>query len=364
MADRLVEDGFKELGYEYVNIDDCWSELERHPLTNRLEANKQRFPSGIKALADYVHSKGLKLGLYGDMGSKTCGGYPGFWNGSAELFAVDAQTFAEWGIDSLKVDGCYMGDHTREFDWQFPAFGEELAKSGRDILYSCEWPLYQLEEGIKPNYTAMASNCNLIRNFFDVTDSWGTILRVVDYMANNQDEFASNQGPGAFFDPDMLVIGNYGLSYEQSRAQMAWWALFSAPLYMSNDLRQLRPEMREILLNKHLIKVNQDPLGALGKRVVINRRTDVEVWVKPMAEDHFAVAYFNIRALGSPVYISYNLNDILPPSPRLANKYAIYDLFDDAKKLGVISRGKNMELLVNPSGGVRMVRLVPVPTPV
>ena len=150
MADRMAEDGFKEVGYEYVMIDDCWSEMERDKLTGRLVPDRKRFPNGIKGnhqmtafslghteylisfvkigLADYVHSKGLKLGLYGDMGTLTCGGYPVLWNGSTSLFDIDAQSLAEWGVDSFKVDGCYMADKTLDFDWMFPMFGEALKK--------------------------------------------------------------------------------------------------------------------------------------------------------------------------------------------------------------------------------------------
>lgn len=135
-ADRMAADGWKDVGYEYVNIDDCWSEMVRDPTTNKLVANQQRFPSGIKALADYVHAKGLKLGIYGDMGTKTCAGYPGFWNGSETLFDLDTKTFAEWGIDSLKVDGCNWSGHTGDFDWMFPHFGNALANSG-EVTLNC-----------------------------------------------------------------------------------------------------------------------------------------------------------------------------------------------------------------------------------
>lgn len=129
MADRLVNDGYKDLGYEYVNIDDCWSELERHPVTKELIPDKKRFPGGIKALADYVHSKGLKLGIYGDVGTKTCGGYPGLiTENKTTYFDIDAATFASWGIDSYKVDGCFA--NATDLNWMYIKLGKALNATG------------------------------------------------------------------------------------------------------------------------------------------------------------------------------------------------------------------------------------------
>ncbi|KAI1300205.1 Alpha-N-acetylgalactosaminidase [Halotydeus destructor] len=359
MADRMAADGWKDVGYEYVNIDDCWSEMQRDA-TGRLVANSTRFPNGIKGLADYVHSKGLKLGLYGDLGTYTCGGYPGLWTGSADQFEIDAQTLADWGVDSFKVDGCYMGDETKSFDWMFPAFGRALNKTGRPILYSCEWGLYQLMEGIQPNYAAVADSCNTFRPYYDTSDAWVKILDVVDFVADRQDKFAAIQRPGAFFDPDMVVIGNYGLSPSQARAHFALWAIMGAPLYMSNDLRRISDQDKAILQNKALIAVNQDPLAALGKRVKLDKNDgkNVEVWAKPLTDGGFAVAYFNMRTQGSPIYISYKLKEVAPNGTNFVRSYKVLDLYTGEKQC--LDSKDDLKLLVEPSGGVSIVRFYPI----
>lgn len=147
MADRLASDGYKELGYEYVNVDDCWSELERDPVTKELVPDKKRFPSGIKALADYVHSKGLKFGIYGDIGTKTCGGYPGFTTeNKTTYFDIDTATFASWGIDSLKVDGCYA--NTTDFTWLYPKLGKALNNTGIALISNLKHCLKVLKNTI------------------------------------------------------------------------------------------------------------------------------------------------------------------------------------------------------------------------
>lgn len=168
----------------------------------------------------------------------------------------------------------------------YPQFGALLNKTGRPMIYSCSWPAYQLEKGTKvhftnycsltlvnlirplqPNYAAIGEACNLWRNFDDIDDSWDSVLTIMDYYGDNQDDLIPFAGPGKWNDPDMLIIGNFGLSYEQSKAQMAIWATLASPLLMSNDLRSIRPEYKAILLNKEVIAVNQDPLGVQGRRV-------------------------------------------------------------------------------------------------
>ncbi|CAL1263604.1 unnamed protein product [Larinioides sclopetarius] len=260
MADRMVADGYKDAGYEYINVDDCWMDMNRDSY-NRLKPDPVRFSSGIKALADYVHSKGLKLGIYTDCGNKTCAGYPG----SLGYFDVDAKTFAEWGIDMLKVDGCYA--EPTVMDDLYPQITTALNQSGRPIVFSCSWPAYQVGAGIDPDYTAIAKHCNLWRNFDDIEDSWESVLSIVDFYAAHQDELVSAAGPGHWNDPDMILGGNFGLSYDEAKAQLALWAIMASPLLMSNDLRSIEPKFKELLLNKDVIAVNQDSLGIMGKRI-------------------------------------------------------------------------------------------------
>ncbi|UYV66838.1 hypothetical protein LAZ67_4003042 [Cordylochernes scorpioides] len=237
-ADLLVELGYKDLGYVYVNIDDCWMEMQRDNLTDRLVADKKRFPNGIKALADYVHQKGLKLGIYTDIGTKTCGGYPG----TQDHYDIDAQTLAEWEIDMLKVDGCY-------------ANASDFAVG---ISRKLMW---------QKDYVAIAEHCNIWRNWDDIEDSWASITSIAKYFGDRGDAMVPTAGPGNYHDPDMLVIGNYGLSCPEAQVQMSIWAILAAPLLISADLQQVPPCHEAVLKNKDLIAANQDPLGMMGERV-------------------------------------------------------------------------------------------------
>ncbi|KAI1302358.1 Alpha-N-acetylgalactosaminidase [Halotydeus destructor] len=387
MSDHLAADGYLAAGYEYVNVDDCWAEKARDPVTQQLVADGRRFPGGIAHLADYAHDRGLKFGIYGDIGTLTCGGYPGFSQPDTELtnyFLLDMITFSNWGIDSLKVDGCYAS--TDSFQRLYPRLGGALNYTGRPILYGCSWPAYQIGE--KVDYESIERTCNLWRNFDDIEDSWQSVLSIIDFYAKNQDLFSAINGPGGWFDPDMLIIGNFGLSLEQSRAQMAFWSLWSAPLLMSNDLRSISTDHRAILLNSHLIAVDQDELGVMGRKVY--DQGGIEIWAKAMTPvingkyHSFAVVYFNRRTLGSVAWVSQPLNSILngtathssSSSPSFASRlssssffpfpaamaaiYNVYDLFDDGHLVAKLGPSDNLTLLVNPSGSVRMVKLVPI----
>merc|ERR1712176_413864 len=159
MADMMVVGGWKEVGYTYVMLDDCWSS-DKRSTSGELQPDPQRFPSGIKALADYVHKLGLKFGIYADYGNLTCGGYPG----SLGHLETDAKTFASWGVDYVKVDGCYSDPKT--MDEGFREFGRALNATGRPMVYQCEWPLYQSVNGIVPEYKSVRATCNLWRNFY------------------------------------------------------------------------------------------------------------------------------------------------------------------------------------------------------
>ncbi|KAF8790285.1 alpha-N-acetylgalactosaminidase-like [Argiope bruennichi] len=347
MAERMVADGYKDAGYEYINVDDCWMDMNRDS-SDRLKPDPVRFPSGIKALADYVHSKGLKLGIYTDCGNKTCAGYPG----SLGYFDVDAKTFADWGIDMLKVDGCYA--EPTVMDDLYPQITVALNQSGRPIVFSCSWPAYQVGAGIDPDYAAIAQHCNLWRNFDDIEDSWDSVLSIVDFYAAHQDELVAAAGPGHWNDPDMILGGNFGLSYDEARAQFALWAIMASPLLMSNDLRSIEPKFKALLLNKDVIAVNQDPLGIMGKRIYNNNK--VEIWSRPISPVNksgkysFALVFFNRRTLGGPVSVSANIESLGLDN---VNCYDVRDLFStEASRKYCPS--DNITLSVNPSG-VRMV---------
>ncbi|XP_061643918.1 alpha-galactosidase A isoform X1 [Phyllopteryx taeniolatus] len=290
MADIMAAEGWKEAGYRYVCIDDCWMGPSRDA-GGRLQADPRRFQGGIKKLADYVHSKGLKLGIYADVGRTTCAGYPG----SLGHYDTDAQTFAEWEVDLLKFDGCSMDGTLLEEG--YVNMSKALNRTGRPILYSCEWPLYEWPFQ-KPNYNAVAETCNQWRNFADVYDSWSSIKSILDWTVTHQDIIVPSAGPGGWNDPDMLVIGNFGLSLDQQESHMALWAIMAAPLLMSNDLRSICRRSKELLQNRHIISISQDKLGKQGFRTA--KVEHFEVWERPLSNGRLAIAALNTQEIGGP----------------------------------------------------------------
>ncbi|XP_033070890.1 alpha-galactosidase A isoform X1 [Trachypithecus francoisi] len=291
MAELMVSDGWKDAGYEYLCIDDCWMAPQRD-LEGRLQADPQRFPHGIRQLANYVHSKGLKLGIYADVGNKTCAGFPG----SFGYYDIDAQTFADWGVDLLKFDGCYC-DSLEKLADGYKHMSLALNRTGRSIVYSCEWPLYMWPFQ-KPNYTEIRQYCNHWRNFADIDDSWKSIKSILDWTSFNQERIVDVAGPGGWNDPDMLVIGNFGLSWNQQVTQMALWAIMAAPLFMSNDLRHISPQAKALLQDKDVIAINQDPLGKQGYQ--LRQGDNFEVWERPLSDLAWAVAVINRQEIGGP----------------------------------------------------------------
>lgn len=290
MADRMAADGYRDAGYLGVHIDDCWMGRERDKMSGRLIPDPQRFPGGMRKLAKYMHDRGLKFGIYEDYGTKTCAGFPGSYG----YIKIDADTFADWQVDYLKLDGCNI-----ELDLMpigYPEMGRALNATGRPIVYSCSWPAYLIDQPQKVDYKVIGDHCHTWRNFDDINSSWKSIRSIIDYYDHNQDKHIPTHGPGRWHDPDMLVIGNAGITVDMSKAQMTVWSIWAAPLIMSNDLRTISPEQRAILLNKRVIAVNQDPMGIMG-RLVANT-TDIGVYVKPVHpligdRSSFAVAILN-----------------------------------------------------------------------
>jgi len=346
MADLLVSEGYAAAGYEYINVDDCWLAKTRDA-SGRLQADPERFPSGIKALASYVHSKGLKFGIYEDYGNYTCAGYPGILG----YLEKDANTFAEWDVDYVKLDGCYS--HPVDMDQGYPEFGYYLNRTGRTMMYSCSWPVYQIYSGIEPNYTSIKSSCNLWRNFDDIQDSWQSIQTIIDYYGDNQDVIVPNAGPGHWNDPDMLIVGNFGLSFEQSRSQMALWAIWASPLLMSVDLRTIKPDYKAILQNRKIIAVNQDILGIQGRRIYKDR--GIEIWARPITpvvrvDFSYAIVFLNRRTDGTPSEVSVINREL---GLTHAAGYRVEDLYTD-KDYGILLPDDKITVDVNPSGCVML----------
>jgi len=283
MADAMVKSGMKDAGYEYINIDDCWLASTRDANGNLLPDPK-RFPSGIKALADYVHSLGLKFGIYEDTGNKTCGGYPG----SEGHYQQDAQTYAEWGVDYVKLDGCYtpVSDMKSIYTQNSQAFN----KTGRPMVFSCSWPAYANLQNITTPYDYIVTICNLWREWYDIRDSFESWTEILDYQESaNLYQWA---GPGNWNDPDMLEVGNGNQTDDEYRSHFSLWAMLAAPLIAGNDLRSMTQNTIDILTAPEVIAVDQDSLGKQGRRVAIQNKS-LEVWARALSDGGTAVALFN-----------------------------------------------------------------------
>jgi alpha-galactosidase len=287
MADTMVKSRMKDAGYQYVVIDDCW-QVSRDANAN-IVVDAQRFPHGMKAVADYVHSLGLKFGIYSDAGSKTCAGRPG---GLGHEYQ-DAVMYAFWGVDYLKYDWC--NTTTQDAKASYANIRQALDATGRPIVLSiCEWGKAQ------PWLWGAEVGGNLWRTTGDIQDRWGGkekwkdgsccsngVMAILDEQVGLQ----SYAGPGHWNDPDMLEVGNGGMTTTEYRSHFSLWAILAAPLIAGNDLRNMSPEIHDILTNKEVIAVDQDPMGREGRRVW--KDGDLEVWAKQMQDGSRAVALLN-----------------------------------------------------------------------
>jgi alpha-galactosidase len=289
VADIFIEKGLKDAGYEYVVIDDGW-QIDRDENGNII-ANPEKFPSGIRALADYIHSKGLKFGIYSDAGYKTCGGFPG----SLGYEYQDARTYARWGVDYLKYDWCNTG-HQNAPD-SYLLMKNALIKAGRPIVFSiCEW-------GTSQPWEWAPEVGNLWRTTFDIRPCWdcgekgiSRGMQIENFLGftkilDLQVGLESHAGPGHWNDPDMLEVGNGELTNNENVAHFSLWCILAAPLMLGNDVRNMSDEVLEIVTNKEMIAVNQDKLGRQGKKV--RDDGDFEVWSKELADGSRAVLLFN-----------------------------------------------------------------------
>ena len=277
MADAMASNGMKDAGYVYVNIDDTW-EAGRDAQGN-IQTNS-KFPD-MKALADYVHNKGLKIGIYSSPGPKTCAGYEGSYQHEEQ----DAKTWAAWGVDYLKYDWCSAEKVYKPADMQgvYKKMGDALKATGRPIVYSlCQYGLQNVWEW------GASVGGNLWRTTGDIEDNWKSISTIGFDKQVGHEKYA---GPGHWNDPDMLEIGNGGMSGPEYRTHMTLWAMLAAPLLAGNDLRDMNPATKEILLNKEVIAIDQDKLGRQGRRV--SKEAGAEMWMRPLENGDLAVALFN-----------------------------------------------------------------------
>ncbi len=305
-ADALVSNGMKAAGYVYVNIDDCWQGKRDekgfvHP--------NERFPD-MKALAGFVHSKGLKLGIYSSPGPKTCAGY----EGSLGHEEQDAQTYAEWGIDYLKYDYCsFKGDVPAQIA-AYKKMHDALARTGRSIVFSlCQYGMDRVWSW------GPSVGGNLWRTTDDIEDNY-TRMAYIGFGQNGLERFA---GPGHWNDPDMLEVGNGKMTTEEYRTHMSLWCLLAAPLLAGNDLTKMTPETIALLTNPEVVAVDQDPAGMQGYRV--SQEGPLEVWVKPLADRSRAVGLFNRGE--SPAEVRVHFRDIeMGDSAQVRDLWARQDL--------------------------------------
>ena len=326
MADAIASSGMRDAGYQYVNIDDCW-QVSRDA-SGTIVADPARFSSGIKALADYVHGKGLKLGIYTDAGTETCQGRPGSFNHELQ----DAKTYAAWGVDYVKVDWCHAEGLDPEV--QYAKFRDALAQAGRPIVFSiCDW-------GVKAPWRWGPKTGNLWRTTGDISDNYDR-MSLIGFSQNGLEKFA---GRGHWNDPDMLEVGNGGMNRDEYRTHMALWALLAAPLLAGNDLRSMNAETKELLTNPEIIAVDQDKKGVQGHRVW--EEGSLEIWAKPLADGSQAVGLFNRTE--APFKITLELRSIGAPSSA-----KIRDLWEH-KDLGTVKDSYTVEV---PKHGVVMLKV-------
>ncbi|MGD0125932.1 MAG: glycoside hydrolase family 27 protein [Terriglobia bacterium] len=275
-ADAIVDTGMKDAGYIYINIDDTW-QGQRNSQGN-ITANR-KFPD-MKALAEYVHSKGLKIGIYSGPGPKTCAGFEGSYGHEEQ----DAKTFADWGFDYLKYDWCSAGRIYKDEDMQavYQKMGDALLKAGRPIVYS----LCQYGRADVWNWGAKVGG-NLWRTTGDISDHW----KSMEEIGFRQFAIAPYDRPGHWNDPDMLEVGNGGMSDDEYRTHMSLWSLLAAPLLAGNDLRSMSAETRAILMNREVIAIDQDPDAKPVKKILEQGSTVIAA--RPLSDNSVAVGLFN-----------------------------------------------------------------------
>ncbi|MFI9803863.1 NPCBM/NEW2 domain-containing protein [Streptomyces sp. NPDC052301] len=304
IADLFVAKGLKDAGYQYVNLDDCWA-LPNRDADGKLVPDPARFPHGIKAVADYVHAKGLKLGIYTSAGTKTCNsaGFPGALGHESS----DAGQFADWGVDYLKYDNC--NNQGVDAEQRYTTMRDALRATGRPIVYSiCEW-------GENKPWEWASDVGHLWRTTGDISDSWSSMLSILKKNL----PLAPYAGPGHWNDPDMLEVGNGGMTDTEYRSHFSLWSVMAAPLLIGTDLRKASPATFDILADKDVIAVDQDPLGKQG--TVVSSAGGRWVIAKEMKDGSRAVALFNesgtarriattAGAVGLPDAPAYTLRDL------------------------------------------------------
>jgi alpha-galactosidase len=329
MADAMVSSGMKAVGYEYVVIDDCWQVARDQEGVIVIDSIK--FPNGIKYLADYIHSKGLKFGIYSDAGTHTCGGRPG----SKDFEYQDAKTYADWGVDYLKYDWC----NTKGQDpiKSYTLMRDALYKAGRPIVFSiCDW-------GYSKPWEWAGEVGHLWRTTLDITDRWdgtrwGNQLGWTNIL-EKQVGLEKYAGPGHWNDPDMLEVGNEGLTINEARAHFTMWCMLAAPLITGNDLMNMSDGIKAILTNEEVIAIDQDVLGKQGFKIY--DEGNFEIWQKPLANGDMAICLLNLENKDKAFTVEWDKLKIKD----FSGSYTIKDLWSK-ENLGDTKKSFNQNILV------------------
>ena len=339
MADEMVSSGMQDAGYQYIVIDDCW-QVDRDE-NGEIVVDKDRFPHGMKYVADYVHSKGLKFGIYSCAGSKTCAGRPG---GRGHEFQ-DARTYASYGVDYLKYDWC--NTTTQEAKSSYSTMRDGLFAAKRPIVFSlCEWGTAKPWEWAK-------EVGHLWRTTGDIVDRWDSMIDILD----KEKDLAKYAGPGYWNDPDMLEVGNGGMTTEEYRTHFSLWCMLAAPLMAGNDLGNMSPETADILKNAEVIALDQDVLGKQG--FCYRDNGDYEIWIKKLANNEKAVCLLNRGDEEKTVQVDYNIllkanDDYWSSEPYKLENYKLRDLWEHKE----VSLEKSTVFVKMPPHSVKVYRFL------
>jgi len=301
-ADLFVSAGLKDAGYNYIVLDDGWMTMTRDKDGN-LVPDPQKFPSGMKALADYVHSKGLKFGLYNCAGTKTCAGYPG----TKGYEDQDAKNYAAWDVDYLKFDWCNAeGQNAKE---SYTKMSKALTAAGRPIIFSlCEWGSNKPWEWAAPTGQLWRTTGDIGIVFDSIKKFGGWVPMSAMYIVDKEADIRQYAGPGHWNDPDMLEVGN-GLTASEDRAHFSMWCMLAAPLMMGNDIRKMTEQTRLTLTNKEVIAIDQDKLGIQALRYAKNGK--LETWFKPLSDGGWAVCFLNRDNVAQKISFSWKDENVI-----------------------------------------------------
>lgn len=364
-ADQMVELGLVDAGYVYLNLDDGWhGERDEQGFVHE---DREKFPSGMKALADYLHSKGIKLGIYSDAGTNTCACY----TGSLGHEYQDAYTYAQWGVDYLKYDWCY----TTNVDPKgaYTLMRNALRKAGRPIFFSmCEWGSNKPWEWAAEVGHSWRTTGDITARFGGTAQQrgWGqSVLSIID----QNEPLREYAGPGHWNDPDMLEVGN-GMSVSEDRAHFTMWCMMAAPLILGNDITNMTPEALATITNKEVIAIDQDPLGVQGLR--LKKDGDLQYWFKPLENGDWAFCLLNGGEEDQTLTIDWSALEVNDEFSGRSTKfdtvnYNVKDLWNaGAKQFTTLTKGKGKQrgqMVVVPasitvgSHDVATFRLSPVP---